>query len=508
MSGPASLMQAIAKGTLWNYTIFALSKGGMFLSTLVLARLLAPEDFGLLALGLLAVSYLETLSDCGVGAALIYRQEDPDRSSSVAFHLNMAISLLLAILTYYLAPLAAEFFGETRLTPIIQVLGCSFILSGLRNVHESRLRKQLNFRQRLTPELGKTLIKGLVSILLAIYGFGVWSLVWGQLCGAVVSTALYWRASSWRPTLDFDIRIARALLSYGLHIVLVGILGLLSKNIDVLFIGRRLDTLQLGYYTMALQLPQFAIISVCHIVSQSLFPAYSKLQHDREALRSTFILSLRYLSILIVPIGVGLCFVAPQFIQVFYSERWLAIIPIVQLLAINALLTALSFNVGDLYKATGRPSILNKISLMRIPFSLPLLWLAAGHTIHTVAAAQVGITLILTTVQFVIASRILTVNVTTILGTLIPAFSGASAMLLGLVILRHQMMDLSTPTMLCLLVLGGILLYSATIAYIDRTLLVQIKTFLRNTPSPSQPASPTRLEPAELATVNHTNSHR
>jgi O-antigen/teichoic acid export membrane protein len=202
-----SLHKSALSGSLLNYLAFVLSKGTTFVCTVILTRLLSPDDFGLMTLGLFII-YLETLSDFGVGAAIIYRQQDgqeiEDRTSSIAFIFNVLWGFLLAALAYFCAPEIALFFHEPRVLPIIQVLAASFVLTSLGNIHEARLRKALQFRRRFIAEIAKSLAKGGISIGLALNGFGVWSLVWGQLGGSAIATTSYWMLSRWRPKWTFD----------------------------------------------------------------------------------------------------------------------------------------------------------------------------------------------------------------------------------------------------------------------------------------------------------------
>ncbi len=454
------LARATVTGVAWTYLAFALGKGLVFISTIILARLLVPEDFGLLALGLLAVGILDGLRGLGVGAALIYRKEDTERAASVAFFISLAVGMALTAAVLAAAPLAAGFFREPRVEPVLRTLSVGFLLSALASVPAALIRKRLAFRQRMVPELGKTAAKGLISVLLALAGFGVWSLVVGQLAGGATQTLLYWQVGRWRPRLVFDRVVARQLLGYGSQIVLVALLGIVLKNLDYLMIGRRLESSELGYYTIAFRIPDLFIVSLCAIVSQVLFPAFARLRHDVAALRQGFLAAQRYTALVTVPVGLGTAIVAADFVQVFYTSKWAPAIPVMEALAVYSLLQSLSYNAGDVYKAIGRPGILNYFGGVRLAVTLPLLWIAAGHGILWVALAQAGIALVFTAAQLILVCRLLGVRAAALLGALRPALVSGAVMFaatLGI----ERVLTLGAAPRLAAVSLGGALVYLA-----------------------------------------------
>lgn len=470
------LTRTTVTGTAWNYVAFALGKGLVFLSTILLARLLVPQDFGLVALGLLVLRFLEKLGDLGMGQALIYRPEDPERTSSVAFGINLVMGLTLAAGTVLGAPVAAGFFREPQLVPVLQVLALSFLLTALRNVHESRLKKELAFRRRFVPEIARTAAKGVASVVFAWLGFGVWSLVWGQLAGEITSTALYWWVARWRPRLSFDRTIARALLGYGGQIVLLKIIAATLNNIDYLIIGRRLDAVALGFYVMAFRIPELVILSLCTVASQVLFPAYARLQSDAAALRRGFLKTMRYMALITVPAAVGMAIVAADFVNLFYTARWAPTIPVMRVLALYSMFLALSFNAGDIYKAVGRPSILSTLGAAKLVVAVPVLWIAAGHGLLAVAIGHAVTTLVFTAISLGIACRVLTVRWRDVASALRPAFVSTAVMAAGAVALQQV---LPTAIRLWGVALAGATLYALTLWLIDRATVQQALTLIR-----------------------------
>ncbi|TLN16159.1 lipopolysaccharide biosynthesis protein, partial [bacterium] len=458
-------------GTLWNYTSFTVSKGLTFISTMILARILAPDDFGLLSMGLIAINYLDALNEMGVGSALIYQQGDLEKKSNVAFTISLSVNALLTLCAFLAAPSIAAFFNEPRLAPIVQVLSFTFVLSSIGSIHSVRLKKELDFRKVFIPEIGRTFAKGGVSIACALLGWGVWSLVVGQVSGILVSNVLYWVVVRWRPRFAWDRKEARGLVGYGSQIILVDVLGMILQNIDYLIIGKRMDSAQLGYYTMAFRIPELVIINICVVVSRALFPAFSRIQDDLDALRRGYLTTLRYIALITIPIGLGLYLLSSEFILMFFSDKWAASIPVMQLLCLYAVVYSLGFNAGDIYKATGKPWILNALGGVKLAISLPVLWYASGISIYAVAAGQLVINIFLTLLELLVVSWIVKIKAVEILRSLQPALLAALVMFAGVFLLKAQMSALQDWTRIVALPLAGVLLYGATLWLAHRDVL-------------------------------------
>lgn len=423
-----SLGRTSVHGVMWNFVAFGLSKMVVFVTTVILARVLEPADFGLLSLGLLVIGYLDFVNNFGISAAVIQDDGDPDRTADVAFWLNMVLGVCLTLLGFLAAPFIAEFFREPRAADVIRVLSFTFVLTSIGAIHEARLRKGIRFKSRVGPELSKGVVKGAISITLALLGYGVWSLVWGQLAGALVASMAYWVADRWRPSWYFDWVIAKKLLGFGSHVALVGLLGGLHKNIDYLFIGRQLGTSQLGIYTIAFRMPQLLIESVVDVTGQVAFPAFSRVRSDPERLRGGLRRMLRLIALIIVPLGLGLALIADPFVTLFYGERWNDAIPVMQLLALYMLVHSLSKTCGDVYKAMGRPQILSKLAVVKLVVAVPLLFFAAPYGIVAVAWAQLGSAIVLTAIRLWLAARITGADLRFVLGSFVPALRSGLAM--------------------------------------------------------------------------------
>lgn len=488
-----SIKKATVQGAVWNYATFIGSKGLVFITGVILARLLSPYDFGLLAVAMILITYLDTVDGLGVADAMIYRQNDPERAYSVAFYMNLFTGIVLAFLGFLAAPLAALFFKEPRVTPILQVLALAYLVTGIGSLFESRFRKELDFRSKFLVQVGKAVIKGSVSITLALTGFGVWSLVWGQLAGAVSEAFLYWVRKRWWPQFIMDWTVVRSLWGFGFQMFLVDVLGMIHKNVDYLIVGRLLGAEQLGLYTMGFRLPELVIINICYIFGQTLFPAYAKLQGNLSELRAGYLRSVEYLCLFTMPAGILMFLIAPEFVLFFYGAKWFDTIAVVQALSIYAVIYSLSFNAGDIYKAMGKPVILNVMGIVKLAVTVPALLYAAQYGIFYVALAQVFTTIILTIVRLVVACRIIGMGWQDLIHAYRPAAIASLVMMVVMYFVRQQILFLPALANMILVGLFGLLLYLGILWLTNRSLILQIyqtiaTAFLRRASKPTESA--------------------
>jgi O-antigen/teichoic acid export membrane protein len=463
------------QGVVWTYASFAGSKLLVFASTVILARLLAPAEFGQIGFALLVISYLDTIGDLGVSAALIYERKRSEEAAHVAFVISLAMSVVWLVLAMVMAPLIAGFFKDPAVAPILRVLAWVFVITALGNTHDALLRRELAFKRRLIPDVARALLKGLCSVLLALLGWGVWSLVWGQLIGAAAATLALWIVVPWRPRWRVSGDLLRRMLRYGSQIVSVNVLAAIIHHVDYVIVGRVLGSAALGFYSMAYRLPEFFITMVIWVVGSIAFPTYSKLQDDRPALQRAFLVTLRYLSLLTVPTGVGLAALGTIVVSTFYGANWAPSIPVLQALAIAGCLRSLGSHAGDVYKAMGRPDILARVGLLRAVVLIPALVWGAQYGIVGVALAQLMVTGASTLLNLYIASEVLAMPLRTLLAEFKPTVLSSVAMLVGLQLLLPLLSGWPDVFSLVIAVVLGFGIYAASIWLTSREAVQQAR---------------------------------
>jgi PST family polysaccharide transporter len=468
-------------GTAWRYLTFFGGKLMVFISTIVLARLLAKEDFGLVGYAVTAISFLDVISDFGIGAALVYYPDDKRRAST-AFWLNLLVRVVLFGVAWVLAPLAGIYFRDDRVVSITRALAATFPIDALGDIHGWVLRKRLDFSRTVIPDFLSAITKGLASIIFAALGYGAWSLVWGQVAGAVASSAVMWFITLWNPSFEFDFAMAKGLLSYGVHIVGVAFLAMLLQNLDYLLIGRYLGAEALGVYTLAYRLPDLVVLQFARILSTVLFPLYTRMRDIPGSLARGFYLTTRYVSLVTLPLGIGLALVAKPFTLVAFTDKWEEAIPILQWLAIYSMLLSLAYNAGSAYKAEGRPQVLTGLSIIRLAMLFPALWWAVtgAQSIVAVGWMQALVAFIGGAINMFAAARLLGLPLRDLWDAIFPSLMATAFMTAATLAALALTASSSSLLQLFLGVLAGGIAYVGSLWVFKRDMLISLYKNLRS----------------------------
>lgn len=487
-SSSQEIGKKVAHNAAWNYLSFGLGKALNLVTVSILAHLLTPELFGVIALATLAIDYLSILSDFGLGAAVVQRRENIDEASNVVFTFNLLIAISLTSIVVMTAPYVAIFFHEPSLTTILQWLGLGFIINAIGSVHKARLQRDLRFGRKLIPELGNTLTKGGISIGLAIMGFGAWSLVYGQLAGMSIFALLLWMVVPWRPRLIFKSNITKQLFSYGFSIMIVRAYTTLADSFDYLLIGRFFDTAALGIYTLAYRLPDLLIINTLSVLAAVFFPAFSSIQNKQNVLRKSFLSATRYVQLLVTPLCLGLFVAADPIIRVIFGEQWLQSIPIMQVLSLYTLVLSIGFHAGDIYKAVGRPDILLKMGLPIVIIRLTALWIGSHYNLIGIAIGHLMAALIEVVIRAIVTVRVIRVSLREILNQL-TAFIGGIGLLAFALPVLYLTHDIAPWMRLACVVIAGVTGYISVIWFLEHDSIVKAISMIGILPKTTTSAS-------------------
>jgi lipopolysaccharide exporter len=471
-SEQTNLTQQTVKGIFWSYLSFIGGKGMTFLSTVILARLLLPEQFGLIGYCLVATQYLDILNAAGVDSALIARRDRLEEAANAAFTANIFLGLSTFAAAWVIAPYVAQFFNEPAIIPLLRVLALTLPISGLGMVPDTLIQRSLRFRTRLIPDVSRSIAKGVISIVLAVAGMGVWSLVWGQIAGAAAGTVLAWLLAGWRPTWRFHSESTRSMLVFGFHIIIIELVGAIRNNVDYLLVGRILGAVALGYYTMAFRIPELLIGSLNNVVGTVSFPALVVTQSDSEKMRSFYFGYIRYLALFVFPIGVGLTLTAHIFIPVLLSSKWVPAIVPTALISSALAIMAIGYVPGVLYKVINRPQILNQLAIIKVPMAVAVLWYSTRWGINGVAAGQIVIGLVSVTLDTLVANHVMGYRIFDLARAVFPSLASSLAMALILATV-DRVFVLSGFGGFSILVILGVATYAGILFLISRETINQ-----------------------------------
>lgn len=328
-----------------------------FIRTIILARLLAPEIFGLLSICFIVIKGVEIFTETGFGAALIYKRDGFEKARDTAFTMTVIRGCLLAVCVFFLSPLVSGYYEKPVLENLLKVMTLVLVFHGFQNINMIALQKELDFRRIALLEQAKALSASVILIGLAYYRGDVWALVLGYVAVAAMDSLLSFTIIPGWPSFRFNLGIARELFSYGKFITGLSIVVFIAGEIDNAIVGKVLGMEVLGYYVLAFTLANLPTTHISKIASRVMFPSYSKLQNDLPALREAYLKVLKLVATVAVPASVGIAVLSQEIVNVLYGARWLpAAGPLRVLCAYGCIMAVMSLN-GYIFNAIGKPKI-------------------------------------------------------------------------------------------------------------------------------------------------------
>ncbi|NLT46251.1 MAG: lipopolysaccharide biosynthesis protein, partial [Thermotogaceae bacterium] len=338
MSESSNLRQKTASGLFWSFSDLIANQGIQFLIQVVLARLLLVEDFGLIGMITIFIAISTSFIDSGFSQALIREQEAKQEDFSTVFYFNLAMACGLYIILFFSAPFISDFFKEPRLIAILRVLSLVLIINSFGIIQRVMLVRRIDFKTQTKISIIASISSGAVAIVLAYFGFGVWSLVIRTLTMQFLVAFLLSISNRWKPSLVFNIHSFKRLFRFGSRLLVSGLLDKIYNNIYYVIIGKFFSATDLGYYTNAKKLEETASAAVTGALQRVSYPVLSSMQNEESRLRAGFAKIIRTSTYLNFPIMVFLAAIANSLIKLIFSEKWLPSIPYFQILCFAGML--------------------------------------------------------------------------------------------------------------------------------------------------------------------------
>ncbi len=388
----SSLSKKVSKGALWVIATTIFGRGLGLIASIILARLLAPDDFGLMAIALAIIVFSHGTTQTGFESALIQKQDKPEDFLNTAWTFEFTRALILFFIIFFSAPLLASFFKEPRAVDVLRVISLSLVFQGLRNIGVVYFRKNLDFRKQFVLELTPIIVNICVIVPLAFYLRNVWALVWGSIATSITSCFVSYVMHPYRPRFDFNIKKAGNLFKFGKWILGASIIVMVRQQGMTMFVGKFLGIPMLGFYNRAGVFSASLFQQISEIVWKVGYPAYSQLQNDSERFKQAYLKTLKLLTFIGIPMAGGLFVLSGDFVHLFLTDKWLPIVPLIQILCLQAILNFINTPSSIVFQACGKPSIGTKIStlgliiLVIIVYPLSVRWGTSG----AVAALLLG----------------------------------------------------------------------------------------------------------------------
>jgi teichuronic acid exporter len=365
-----SLKSTAIKGVIWSAIDKFAVQFGQFIVGVVLARILLPEDFGLIGMLIIFISISQTFIESGLGMGLIQRQDRSDIDFSTLFVFNLAVSVFFYLVLFFSAPFISSFFEKSQLTDLIRIVGLILFINAFAIVQRTKLTIAIDFKSIAKSNVIGMITGGLCGVVAAINGYGVWSLVVQMLIGSFASAVSLWLLSNWIPSVAFSKKSFKSLFGYGSKLLMAGLYAQVLNNIYNICLGKFYPTATLGYYTRAKSFADISAGTIVSILQQATFPILTAVQHDKEKLVSIYSRMIRMSAFLIIPLMTLIALLAKPIVILLLTEKWISLIPLLQWIVFARIFLPMSSVNLNLLNAIGRSDLYLKVDLFKLPITL------------------------------------------------------------------------------------------------------------------------------------------
>ena len=350
---------------IWRFMERIGAQAVAFVVEIILARLIAPEAFGIIALVTVFINILQVFVDSGMGNALIQKKDADDLDFSSVFYFNMAMCLSLYGVMFLAAPFIADFYSMPDLTPIVRILSLMLIVSGIRNIQQAYVSRHLMFKRFFYATLGGTVLAAIVGIGMAYRGFGVWAVVAQQLCRATSAAVILWLTVKWRPKWMFSFDRLKGLFSYGWKLLVSALIDVGYRDLRSLIIGKLYTASDLAFYNRAAYFPRFIVGNINTSIDSVLLPTMSAEQDDKARVRAMTRRAIKTSTYLMMPCMVGLAVCAEPVVRLILTEKWLPCVPFLRIFCFTYAFYPIHTANLNAIKALGRSDLFLKLEIFK-----------------------------------------------------------------------------------------------------------------------------------------------
>ena len=449
--------EAVATNLLWRFAERCGAQGVSFIVSIVLARLLTPDDYGLVAIVTVIISILNVFIDSGMGSSLIQKKDTDDLDFSSVFYFNVFFCLVIYAGLFICAPLLATIYKNDNLTPIIRVVGLTIVISGLKNIQMSYVSKTMQFKKFFFATLGGTISAAIIGIVMAVNGFGVWALVAQHLLNTLIDTIILWFNVKWRPKLMFSIKRLKSLFSYGWKLLASNLLDNIYNNMRQLVIGIMYASTDLAFYNKGKSFPWLVIENINSSINSVLLPTMSSEQNNIYRIRDMVRRSIKVSIYIMAPIMMGFFFIASPFIELLLTEKWLPCIPFLRIFCITYMFYPIHTANINAILALGRSDVFLKLEIIKKVMGLVILLISMPFGVMAMAYSLLATTILSMIINSWPNKKLINYNFICQLKDMLPNI--LLAVFMGICVWTISLLNLSNILTLLIQGILGVLIY-------------------------------------------------
>lgn len=441
----------------WRFAERILAQGVTLCVTIVLARILIPEDYAAVALISVFVNICNLFVSESFGSALIQKKDADDLDFSTVFYINLTITAVAYIAIFAMAPWISRFYDMPILCPLLRVMALRIPCAAINSVQNAYVSRQLKFRKYFFATLTGTVLSACVGISMALLGLGAWALVFQYLTNTVIDTVFLWFTVRWRPKLLFSFQRAKFLFSYGSKLLASSLLSVANNEIKSAVIGKVFTGADLAYYTKGKQFPQIINTNINESISSVLFPVLTKAQGNADLLKNYMKRVIKVSTFVIYPIQLGLLVVAPSFVSAILTDKWLACVPYIRIMCLAFLSTPICTANQQVMKAMGKSSWVLRLTLINSIVGILLVFATIPFGVEAVAWSSVTLFYIVTIISAVLVGKLINYGLMKQIKDLLP--NVLISLIMIVLVMMVKMLNLNQMSTLILQIAVGVAAY-------------------------------------------------
>lgn len=380
--------EKIISNFIWRFLERTGAQIVQFVVSIVIARLLTPNEYGTVALVVVIANVLQVFVDSGLANSLIQKKEVDDLDFSSVFYTNIALCLLIYTITFALAPLIGSFYNNVELVPVIRVLCLTIVISGFKNVQQAYVSRNLMFKKFFWATIIGTIVSAICGVGLAYGGYGIWALVAQRLLNLGIDTFMLWIFVKWRPKKIFSINRVKVLFGFGYKLMLSSLIDTVYNNIRQIIIGKVYSEDDLAFYNQGNQYPAVLALTINNSIDGVLFPVLSQMQDDSSRLKDVLRRSIQVATFFLAPIMLGIAAVGNNMIKLLLTEKWLPAVPYLQLFCVMYMFYPIHTANLSAINAQGRSDIFLKLEIVKKTIGIALIFFTLKRGVFVIAIGE------------------------------------------------------------------------------------------------------------------------
>ena len=449
--------ESVLSSLFWKLLERGGTQGIQFIVQIVLARLLAPEQFGIIAIVMVFINIAQVFVQSGFNTALIQKKDADEEDFSSIFYLSLGIAGSIYIIIFMAAPTISIFYRDPILTPILRVLALILFTGSLNSIQNAYIARNLMFKKLFKSSVGAIVISGTLGVIAAYFGLGVWALVIQQLANQISISVIMWITVKWRPKFVFSIQKVRELFSFGWKLLASSLLNVFYLEIRTLFIGRLYSSSALGFYNRGEQFPKLIVNNINGSIQSVMLPTLSAQQDNKKRVKEMMRRAIVTSSFLVFPMMIGMAVVAEPLVTIVLTEKWLPAVPFLQIFSISYALIPIHTANLQAINAMGRSDVFLKLEMIKKALGIVILGISIPFGVYAIAIGQVASGIISTFVNAYPNKQLIKYSYKEQLMDIMPSF--VIAIIMGGVIYTFNFLKVTELQILVLQIFGGAAVY-------------------------------------------------